>query len=198
MKSSNVVWHVPQISKEEREKRYGHKSAVIWLTGLSGSGKSTIAYSLDAELFKRGVISYVLDGDNVRHGLNGDLSFSEDARRENIRRIGEVSKLFADAGTIAITAFISPFKDDRERVRHLFDNKTFIEIFVKCPLEVCEERDPKGWYKKAEKGEIENYTGVSSPYEEPESPEITLETDKRSLKECVQKVMDYLEKKKII
>jgi adenylylsulfate kinase len=166
---------------------------VIWFTGLSGSGKSTLANELDWRLFERGVSSYVLDGDNIRHGLNGDLGFSPEARTENIRRIGEVAKLFADAGTIAITAFISPYREDRDKVRALLDrDEDFLEVFVEAPLEVCEERDPKGLYKKARSGEIPEFTGISAPYEAPLSPEIVVNTSSDDVATCVDRIIDVL------
>ena len=183
------------IKKDHRRKSNGHSSAIIWLTGLSGSGKSTIANSLEAVLFEKGLNVYVLDGDNVRNGLNKDLGFSAQDREENIRRIGEVAKLFVDAGIIAITAFISPYKKDREIVRRSVDNDEFIEIFVKCPLDVCETRDVKGLYRKAKKGEVKSFTGIDDIYEEPENPEIVLETDKIGVTEAVDKVLNYLQEK---
>ncbi len=192
-RSSNVHWHENHVLRADREKRQGHPSAVIWFTGLSGSGKSTLANELDWRLFERGVSSYVLDGDNIRHGLNGDLGFSPEDRTENIRRIGEVAKLLADAGTIALTAFISPYREDRDRVRALLDRDTdFLEVFVKAPLEVCEDRDPKGLYKKARSGEIPEFTGISAPYEEPLDPEITLDTSQEDVTACVDRLIDTL------
>ncbi|MFY4773815.1 adenylyl-sulfate kinase [Metabacillus sp. RGM 3146] len=196
--SSNTVWHDHAVTKEQRRSKNGHHSFVIWLTGLSGSGKSTIANQLASELFNRDTQVYVLDGDNVRQGLNGDLGFSEQDRVENIRRIGEVSKLFVDSGSVVVTAFISPFKQDREQVRNLLADKEFIEVYVKCPLEECENRDPKGLYKKARNGEIRNFTGLDSPYEEPVNPEFTIETDEKSVSECVDDLLDYLEKNQYI
>ncbi len=192
-KSTNVFWHENHVLRADREARQGHPTAVIWFTGLSGSGKSTLANELDWRLFERGVSSYVLDGDNIRHGLNGDLGFSPEARTENIRRIGEVAKLFADAGTIALTAFISPYREDRDRVRALMDRETdFIEVFVEAPLDVCEERDPKGLYKKARAGEIPEFTGISAPYEAPVSPEITLDTSLEDVSACVDRLIEAL------
>ncbi|MEJ2483710.1 MAG: adenylyl-sulfate kinase [Gemmatimonadota bacterium] len=192
-KSANVFWHENHVLRADREARQGHPTAVIWLTGLSGSGKSTLANELDWRLFERGVSSYVLDGDNIRHGLNGDLGFSPEARTENIRRIGEVAKLFADAGTIAITAFISPYREDRDKVRSLLDrDEDFIEIFVEAPLEVCEERDPKGLYKKARAGEIPEFTGISAPYEAPLKPEIVVNTASDDVATCVDRIIDVL------
>jgi adenylylsulfate kinase len=192
-KSTNVFWHENHVLRADREARQGHPTAVIWFTGLSGSGKSTLANELDWRLFERGVSSYVLDGDNIRHGLNGDLGFSPEARTENIRRIGEVAKLFADAGTIAITAFISPYREDRDKVRTLLDrDEDFIEVFVEAPLEICEERDPKGLYKKARAGEIPEFTGISAPYEAPLKPEIVVNTSTDDVATCVDRIIDVL------
>lgn len=190
-KSSNVVWHKTKIGADERAARNGHKGAVIWLTGLSGSGKSTVATELENELFHHGVNTYVLDGDNVRHGLCGDLGFTPKDRTENIRRVGEVAHIMSDAGLVVITTFISPYREDRERVRKIVEGD-FVEVYVKCPLDVCEARDPKGLYKKAKAGEIKDFTGLSAPYEEPLKPEILLETDKHSVAECVTAIIDYL------
>ncbi len=192
-KSSNVVWHDTIIGRENREARRGHKGATIWFTGLSGSGKSTIAIELDRRLHEQGRFSYVLDGDNVRHGLNGDLGFSPEDRTENIRRIGEVAKLFVDAGALVLTAFISPYREDRDNVRSIADRTgDFIEVFVDCPLDVCEQRDPKGLYKKARSGEIPNFTGISAPYEAPENAEITVNTAKLSVEQTVDTIVEYL------
>ncbi len=192
MKSENVVWHQATVTRERREKLNGHKSFVLWFTGLSGSGKSTVAHAVEERLHQAGCRSFVFDGDNVRHGLCSDLGFSEEDRRENIRRIGEMTKLFVEAGVIAMTAFISPFRAERQRVRALFPEGDFIEVFCDCSLEVCEQRDVKGLYAKARAGLIPNYTGISSPYEAPEKPEIRLKTDRETLEESVDKVMDYL------
>lgn len=175
-----------------REARNHHRGAVIWMTGLSGAGKSTLAINLEMELFLRGYHTYVLDGDNVRHGLNGDLQFTPADREENIRRVGETAKLFVDAGTIVITAFISPYRKDRQRVRNLLDDNDFIEIYVECPLDICEQRDPKGLYQKARAGEIPNFTGISAPYEEPVDAEITIKTDQLSVENSVQYIIDQL------
>lgn len=171
----NLTWHNTKISKLDHEKLNGHKGVCIWFTGLSGSGKSTVANELEVELNKLGVHTYLLDGDNVRLGLNKNLDFSDEGRKENIRRIGEVAKLFVDAGIIVLTAFISPFREDRNNVRNLLNNNEFIEVFVDTDLETCESRDPKGLYKKARTGEIKDFTGISSPYEEPENPEIKID-----------------------
>lgn len=196
--TSNLTWHKTTVSKEDRVRLNGHRSAVLWLTGLSGSGKSTLANAIDLKLHESLVRSYVLDGDNIRHGLNKGLGFSEEDRKENIRRIGEVAKLFVDSGQIVLTAFISPFQEDRNRVRELFHEDEFIEVYVKCALDVCETRDPKGLYKKARKGEIPDFTGISSPYEAPTEPELTIETDRLSIDEASDIVMQYLKTEGII
>ncbi|EIJ82236.1 adenylylsulfate kinase [Bacillus methanolicus PB1] len=196
--SSNVTWHELSITKEFRRVQNAHHSFVIWFTGLSGSGKSTVANQLAKELYKNGISNYVLDGDNIRHGLNKDLGFSEEDRKENIRRIGEVAKLFVDSGQVVLTAFISPFKEDRKLVRNLLEEDEFIEVYVKCPIEVCENRDPKGLYQKARNGLINNFTGIDSPYEEPENPEVVLETDRFSIEECVEQLISYLTKRNFI
>ncbi len=188
-----LVPYKGRITKRDRQRIKGHKSAILWFTGLPSSGKSTIAHKLEEELNKRGIHTYVLDGDNVRRGLNSDLGFSPEDRRENIRRIGEVAKLFVDAGLIVMAAFISPYRESRRFVRNLVEPGEFIEIYVKCPLEVCEARDVKGLYKKARRGEIKDFTGISAPYEEPENPEIVVETDKESVEESVEKILNYLE-----
>ncbi|GAF11899.1 adenylylsulfate kinase [Bacillus sp. JCM 19045] len=194
----NIVWHQTSVKKTERQKQLKQKSCVLWFTGLSGSGKSTLANALDHQLFKQGNASYVLDGDNIRHGLNKDLGFTDADRNENIRRIGEVSKLFVDAGTIVSTAFISPFQKDRDTVRALFEQGEFIEIYVNCSLEECEKRDVKGLYKKARAGEISHFTGISSPYEKPDAPELVIETDNLSVDEAVQTILTYLKEKQIL
>lgn len=195
---NNIVWHKPSVSHEQREKRNGHKAAVLWFTGLSGSGKSTLAHHMDKRLFDMGCQSYVFDGDNVRHGLCSDLDFSEDARAENIRRIGEMVKLFHDVGVISLTAFISPYRVDRKKVRSLFEKSRFFEVYCQCDLSICEERDVKGLYKKARSGEIKGYTGISSPYEEPGNAELVLNTGKQSVEECIETIMQMLEDKNII
>ncbi|MBU0713635.1 adenylyl-sulfate kinase [bacterium] len=197
-KSTNVVWHDMEITKQDREKRNGHKGVVIWMTGLSACGKSTVATELQKQLFERGCNVYILDGDNIRHGLNGDLGFSPADREENIRRIGQVAKLFAESGAIAITSFISPYRKDRDINRALLPESEFIEIFVKASLAVCEERDPKGLYKKARAGIIPEFTGISAPYEEPLNPELVIETDRLSVEESTLKITDYLLEKGII
>jgi adenylylsulfate kinase len=193
--SSNITWHNTTITKKARHEKNGHGSCVLWFTGLSGSGKSTIANAVSHELFRRGISEYVLDGDNIRHGLNKDLGFSEHDRTENIRRIGEVAKLFVDSGKVVTTAFISPFLSDRQQVRELFNEGEFIEVFVNCPIEVCEQRDPKQLYAKARRGEIKDFTGIDSPYEAPANPEITLRSDLLSVEEAVEQVFAYLKEK---
>ena len=197
-KSTNITWHETTITKQDRRMKNGHGSCVIWFTGLSGSGKSTIANAVSNELFQRGISEYVLDGDNIRHGINKDLGFSEHDRKENIRRIGEIAKLFVDSGKIATTAFISPFRSDRRQVRELFEEGEFIEVFVSCPLEECERRDPKQLYAKARRGEIKDFTGIDSPYEEPEQAEITILSHLLSVDEAVEQVLRYLKEKNII
>ncbi|WP_017728243.1 adenylyl-sulfate kinase [Halalkalibacterium ligniniphilum] len=190
--NQNIVWHEASVTKEERQKRNNHKSCIIWFTGLSGSGKSTLANALDRRLHEEGKNSYVLDGDNIRHGLNAGLGFSEEDRKENIRRIGEVAKLFVDAGMITSTAFISPFQEDRNRVRSIVEEGEFIEVYVRCSLATCEKRDPKGLYVKARAGEIPDFTGISSPYEEPEQPELIIDTDQQSIEQSVEQIVQYL------
>nr|MDH3176745.1 adenylyl-sulfate kinase [Bacillus pumilus] len=192
MSNEHIVWHDSSITKKEYQQKNNHKSGIIWLTGLSGSGKSTIANAAARELFEQGYQVTVLDGDNVRHGLNKDLGFSDDDRKENIRRIGEVAKLFVEQGTIVITAFISPFQEDRRIVRQLVEAGEFHEVFVKCDLNVCEERDPKGLYKKARNGEIPFFTGIDSPYEEPTAPELVLDTGELSREESKRRLVDYV------
>jgi len=197
-KSSNITWHDAAITKEDRHNQNGHGSCVLWFTGLSGSGKSTIANAFSSFLFKEGISEYVLDGDNIRHGLNRDLGFSDEDRSENIRRIGEVAKLFVDSGAIVTTAFISPFRSDRQIVRDLFDENEFIEVYVHCPIEECERRDPKQLYAKARRGEIRDFTGIDSPYEEPINPEITIRSDLLNVDEAVELIKNYLIEKKVI
>ncbi len=196
-KSQNIVWHQHNITKEDREKKFGQKGVILWYTGLSGSGKSTLANRVEQIFFERGIRTYILDGDNIRHGLNKDLGFSPQDREENIRRIGQVAHLFAQAGVIVMTAFISPYKKDRDQVRALAPQGEFIEIYVKCSLEACESRDTKGLYKKARAGQIPEFTGISAPYEEPEKPELVVETDKENLEQSAAKVIAYLESKGI-
>ncbi|EKN68581.1 adenylyl-sulfate kinase [Schinkia azotoformans] len=195
MKSKNIVWHKAQITKRDRRRLNGHKSAILWFTGFSGAGKSSLSVAVEKELHKRGIRTYVLDGDNVRHGLNNNLGFSPEDRTENIRRIGEVSKLFVDAGVMTLTAFISPYREDRNMVREMVDDGEFLEIYVKCSLEECEKRDPKGLYKKARNGEIKGFTGIDAPYEAPADPELVVETDKETLRESVAAVLNFLQEK---
>jgi adenylylsulfate kinase len=194
-KSRNITWHAGTVTKGDRQTIAGHRGCTIWMTGLSASGKSTLAVALEKKLWDRGVRAYVLDGDNVRHGLNKDLGFSPKDRNENIRRIGEVAKLFTDANVVNITAFISPYRADRDQVRAIMADGDFIEVFVDCPVEVCETRDPKGLYKKARAGEIPEFTGISAPYEAPLKPEVNLRTDRLSEDEGVQQILQYLERR---
>lgn len=196
--SKNITWHNSIITKQERRELNAHQSFILWFTGLSGSGKSTLANAVEKALFERNIRTYVLDGDNIRFGLNRDLGFSLEERTENIRRIGEVAKLFMDSGQVVLTAFISPFKEDRNLVRQLVESNEFVEIYVKCPLEECEKRDPKGLYKKARKGEIHEFTGIDSLYDEPINPELVIETNKNSIKQCVELVVKYLEENQLI
>ena len=197
-KATNIHWHAASVNREGREALNGHKSAILWFTGLSGAGKSTLAHAVEAKLHELKCATYVLDGDNIRHGLCKDLGFSDDDRTENIRRIGEVAKLFVDAGVVALTAFISPFRSDRDSVRALVADGDFVEIYCYAPLDVCEERDPKGLYKKARAGEIPEFTGITSPYEEPLNPEIKVDTASQSLEESVAQVIDTLRERNII
>lgn len=199
-KATNITWHGNKVTREERTALTGQKPVCIWLTGLSACGKSTIAMALEQVLIERKRLAYVLDGDNIRHGLNKNLGFSPEDRTENIRRIGEVSKLFVDSGMIVITSFISPYKDDRNMVRSLLGEGEFIEIFVDAPVEVCAERDPKGLYKKAMAGEIKGFTGVSpdAPYEAPDKPEIHIDSASKNVDQCVAQIVEYLENNKYI
>lgn len=196
--SANVVWHHATVTRVRREAQNGHRSAVLWFTGLSGSGKSTLAHAVEERLHQRGCRSFVLDGDNVRHGLCGDLGFSAKDRQENIRRIGEMAKLFMEAGVIVLTAFISPYRADRERVRGMVEKGDFLEIYCDAPIEVCEARDVKGMYKKARAGQIAEFTGISSPYEAPEQPDLTVETGRLELDECVRRVIGEMERRGLI
>ncbi len=196
--AANIVWHPTTVTKEQRQQRAGHKSAILWFTGLSGAGKSTLANAVEHELNQRGLASYVLDGDNIRHGLNKGLGFGEEDRKENIRRIGEVAKLFVDAGVIVLTAFISPYRSDRELARSLVAAGEFIEVYVQCPLEECERRDVKGLYQKARRGEIGQFTGISAPYEEPDQPELVVASSEQSIEESVAAVLAYLEQAGIL
>jgi adenylylsulfate kinase len=197
-KATNIVWHQGAITREDRQQLNGHKGCTVWLTGLSGSGKSTIAVELEKRLLERGVRTYILDGDNIRHGLNKNLGFSPEDRTENIRRIGEVAKLFCDAGLVALTAFISPYRADRDQVRAIMQLGDFIEVFVDCPVEVCEQRDVKGLYKKARAGEIKEFTGVSAPYEAPSVPELVIETSDQSVEKSALQILTYLERQGIV
>jgi len=191
-RSSNVVWCDTDITKERRNQLNKQQSAILWFTGLSGSGKSTIANAVEEYLHRHSIRTYILDGDNVRHGLNGDLGFSDEDRKENIRRIGEVSKLFIDAGVMVLTSFISPFLEDRAFVRNIVHENEFIEIYIRCPLTVCEKRDVKGLYDKARKGEIKKFTGIDSPYEAPDNPEVVIDTSVLSIDDSVGVIVDYL------
>ncbi|SFP66668.1 adenylylsulfate kinase [Nitrosomonas cryotolerans] len=198
MKSSDTVWHHASVTRERRELQNQHKSVVLWFTGLSGSGKSTLSHAVEEALHQRGCRTFVLDGDNVRHGLCSDLGFQSTDRQENIRRVGEAAKLFVEAGVITLTAFISPFIADRSRVRSMFPHGHFLEIFCHCSLEVCEQRDVKGLYQRARAGEIKQFTGISSPYEPPEKPELVVETDKVPIDEAVERVTTLLESRGIV
>jgi len=192
--AENVVWHEGHVDRPRREALLDQKGVVVWFTGLSGSGKSTIAFTVEHALMVRDRLTYVLDGDNIRHGLNRNLGFSAQDRKENIRRIGEVSRLFADAGVLTLSSFVSPYRSDRDRVRALLDDGDFLEVFVNTPLEVCEQRDPKGLYKKARAGEIPNFTGISDPYEPPLTPELEIRTAECTVEEAAQQVIDLLKK----
>lgn len=194
-KATNIVWHAGNVTREDREKINGHKGFTVWFTGLSGSGKSTVAVAVEKALWDRGVRTYILDGDNVRHGLNANLGFSPEDRTENIRRIGEVAKLFNDAGLVALTAFISPYRADRDKVRALMAAGDFLEVHVDCPVEECEKRDVKGLYAKARAGQIKEFTGISAPYEAPDKPELVLPTHQLSEEQSVAKVISFLEEK---
>ncbi|WP_226037719.1 adenylyl-sulfate kinase [Aquibacillus saliphilus] len=198
MVQKNIVWHKSVVTKTDRQILNNHKSCALWFTGFSGSGKSTLANELDVQLHALGMKSYVLDGDNVRHGLNKELGFSPKDRVENIRRVGEVAKLFVDSGQIVMTAFISPYRKDRDQVRKIFDKTEFIEIFIDCPFEICEGRDPKGLYQKARKGEIHDFTGIDSPYEPPIEPELTINTEQYSVREAAKMIIGYLKLQGII
>lgn len=193
-KATNIHWHQASVSRKDREALNGHKGVTIWLTGLSAAGKSTLAVAVEDRLHQRGYRTYILDGDNIRHGLNNNLGFSPEDRSENIRRVGEVAKLFTDCGIITLIAFISPYRDDRNLVRALFHPGDFLEVFVDCPLTVCEQRDPKGIYKKARNGEIPNFTGISAPYEIPRNPELHIDTSSMPVDVCAILLTDYLTK----
>lgn len=196
--SSNTVWHHSTVTRGRREQQNGHKSVILWFTGLSGAGKSTLAHAVEERLYQLGCRTFVLDGDNVRHGLCGDLGFTDQDRQENIRRIAELAKLMLEAGTIALTAFISPFRAERNLARKLVPHGDFIEIYCSCDLSICEERDVKGLYKKARQGEIKHFTGISSPYEIPEKPELKVDTGKYSLEECVEQVLALLRERGVV
>ncbi|GFZ33492.1 adenylyl-sulfate kinase [Clostridium zeae] len=195
--NANIVWHNTSISREDREQLLNQKGILLWFTGFSGSGKSTVANALSVKLHNDSYLTYLLDGDNLRHGLNSGLGFSKEDRIENIRRVKEVSKLFVDAGVITLATFVSPFREDRDGIRELL-GKRFIEVFVDCDLEVCEDRDPKGLYKKARTGLIKDFTGIDSPYEKPNNPEITIYTHKSSIDQCVEQIIAYLKERKYL
>jgi adenylylsulfate kinase len=197
IKSTNITWHAGDITRADRERQNGHRACVLWFTGLSGSGKSTIAHAVESLLFEKGCRTYVLDGDNIRHGLNKNLGFSPEDRTENIRRIGEVAHLFAEAGVIALTAFISPYRADRDSARKI-SGEDFIEVYVKCDLDVCESRDTKGLYKKARAGEVKEFTGISAPYEEPLQPELIVDTANETVDESAFRVLALLKERGII
>ncbi|MDQ1273071.1 MAG: adenylylsulfate kinase [Planctomycetota bacterium] len=194
-KATNIKWHHGKITKDDRIKLLRQKGVTIWLTGLSGSGKSTIAVEIEHALIENKHQAYILDGDNIRHGLNKNLGFSPEDRTENIRRIGEVAKLFTDANIITITAFISPYRQDRDNVRKLLKDGEFVEVYIKCPIDVCEQRDTKGLYKKARAGEVKEFTGISAPYEEPLNPELTIDTSTMTVDESTRAIVQYLEQK---
>ena len=196
--ANSIVWHHATVTRERRERQNGHKSCVLWFTGLSGSGKSTLAHAVEEKLYERGCRTFVLDGDNVRHGLSSNLGFSEEDRRENVRRIGQAAKLMLEAGLITLTAFISPYRADREAVRKLMPHGDFFEIYCRASLKTCEARDVKGFYKRARAGEIKNYTGIDSPYETPDKPELTVDTEQRSLEESVAMVLSLVRQRGII
>jgi adenylylsulfate kinase len=197
-RATNITWHGGEVTDKDREQLLNQKGVVLWFTGLPSSGKSTLAHAVEQELFKNGNLAYVLDGDNIRHGLNKNLGFSPEDREENIRRIGEISKLFADAGLIIIAAFISPYRADREKARELVGSVRFIEVYVKVPLAVAEERDPKGLYKKARAGEIKQFTGIDAPYEEPEKAELVIDTSEHDLEQSKNIVIEYLKNNEIV
>ena len=197
-KSSDVVWHHATVTRDRRQEQNKHKSVIMWFTGLSGAGKSTLAHRVEESLHQLGCRTFVLDGDNIRHGLCGDLGFSIEDRTENIRRIAEVAKLMMEAGVITLTAFISPFREEREKARQIFPHGEFLEIYCQCSLEVCEQRDVKGLYKKARHGEIKDFTGISSPYEAPTKPELVVKTSESSLEDCAKQILDLLEERGVI
>ncbi|MDR6301834.1 adenylyl-sulfate kinase [Mesonia maritima] len=193
--SENTIKQIYSLSRENRENKYGHSSYLVWFTGLSGSGKSTLANALEKKLFQQEKHTYVLDGDNIRQGINRDLDFSEKGRSENLRRIAEISKLFIDAGIITLAAFISPLEKDRERIKEIVGNKNIVEVYVETSLQTCEKRDVKGLYKKARKGEIHNFTGIDSPYQTPKNPDFVINTEENTIEEATQKLLTYLNKK---
>lgn len=195
---SNIYWESGYVSRKEREELLGQKGFVLWFTGLSGSGKTTVAKAVERRLYELGHIAYVLDGDNIRHGLNSNLTFSDEDRKENIRRISETAKLFADAGVITLTAFISPFREDRKRARKIIENESFGEVYISTSIEECEKRDVKGLYKKARDGEIKNFTGIDSPYEPPENAEVTVDTTGKSIEESAEEIINYLKSRKVL
>jgi adenylylsulfate kinase len=195
MSENHVVWHQVLVNRKDRNRLNNHKSGLVWLTGLSASGKSTIAHAVEKELYDRGIRTYVLDGDNVRHGINSNLGFSKEDRKENLRRVAEVARLFVDSGILVLAAFISPYREDREAVRKLFTDGDFLEVYVKCSIAECEHRDPKGQYKKARAGVIKNYTGISAPYEEPEHPDLAIDTEQFDVEKSVSMVIELLEEK---
>lgn len=195
---NHVIFHKAFVSRHDRNRLHRHKSGLVWFTGMSASGKSTIAHSVEKELFERSICTYVLDGDNIRHGLSSDLGFSNEDRKENIRRIVELSKLLIHAGILVLAAFISPSGEDREYIRKRFENDNFLQIYVKCSIEECEKRDPKGQYKKARAGIIKNYTGISAPYEEPESPDLVIDTEKMTLEDSVRTVIKFINEKGLL
>jgi len=197
-KDRNITWHPSNISTKDRERLHGHRGITLWFTGLSASGKSTVAREVEDQLYNRGLFAYVLDGDNIRHRLNSDLGFSPEDRVENIRRIGEVAHLINQVGMIVMCAFISPYREDREKARGMEEEGRFAEVYCKCSIEECERRDPKGLYVKARAGEIPDFTGISAPYEEPEDPELVVETDQLTIKECAAKVLEFLEERRVI
>ncbi|MFC5702614.1 adenylyl-sulfate kinase [Cohnella faecalis] len=193
MKAEQLTWSSPIVTQADRERQNGHRGLVLWFTGLSGAGKSTLAVECERYLHRQGIRTYVLDGDNIRHGLNSDLSFTDADRKENIRRIGEVAKLMADAGLVTIVSFISPFRADRDIVRHSLGEGRFLEIYVRCPLAVCERRDPKGLYQKARAGSLTSFTGIDAPYEEPLQPELAINTDQVDVEQAVRRIIQYLD-----
>jgi adenylylsulfate kinase len=194
----HVVWHETLVNRQDRNRLNKHRSALVWFTGLPSAGKSTIAHHLEKELFELGIRVYVLDGDNVRHGINSNLGFSREDRKENLRRIAELSKLMVDSGIVVLAAFVSPYKEDRDLIRQKLGEESFFEVFVKCSPEICEKRDPKGNYRKAKEGIIKNFTGVSGPYEEPEAPDVVLDTEQLDVQGAVRKVLEFLDGRKFI